>query len=124
LDSFGFLVGAATPGGNTAYELRGKELKAHRRRLRKLVEKPTKRQEIPPGWNEKKVLAVIAHYDRQTEDEGAAEIEAAADASGETWMSVPTELVGVVSRLIADHIKKASSARTGNHTKIAKTRMA
>ena len=60
-------------------------------------------QEYPPGWNEKKVRAVIAHYDRQTEEEGAAEIEAEPEAPGETWMAVPTELVGVVTRLIEDH---------------------
>jgi hypothetical protein len=86
--------------------------------------KPTKRQEFPPGWNEKKVLAVIAHYDRQTEEEGAAEIEAAAAAPGETWMSVPTELVGVITRLIEDHAQKASSARSRNYTQKGQTRKA
>jgi len=39
-------------------------------------------------------LAVIAHYDQQTEDEAAAEIEKRAEATGETGMSVPAELVG------------------------------
>ena len=33
------------------------------------------RQDFPSGWNKKKVLAAIAHYDRQTEEEAAAEIE-------------------------------------------------
>ena len=47
-----------------------------------------KRQELPPGWNEKKILAVIAHYNQQTEEEGAAEIETVPAATGETWMSV------------------------------------
>ena len=42
--------------------------------------KPT-RQEFPPGWNKKKVLAVIAHYDQQPEDEAAAEIELARRSS-------------------------------------------
>lgn len=81
-------------------------------------------QEYPPGWNEKKVLAVIAHYDRQTEEQGAAEIEAAPAAQGETWMSVPTELVGVIARLIEDHAKKGSPARSRNHTKKPRTKKA
>jgi len=80
------------------------------------------KQEFPPGWNEKKILAVIAHYDRQTEDEAAAEIETAPDASGETWMSVPVELVGAVTRLIDDHAKQDSAARPRNHKKKAPTR--
>jgi hypothetical protein len=79
--------------------------------------KQAKRKEFPPGWNETKALAVIAHYDRQTEEEGAAEIEGAPDAPGETWMSVPTELVGVITRLIEEHSQKASSARSRNHTR-------
>jgi hypothetical protein len=73
------------------------------------------RQEYPRGWNEKKVLAVIAHYDGQTDEEAAAEIEAAPEALGETWMSVPIELVGAVTRLIEDHGKKNSPAQSRNH---------
>jgi hypothetical protein len=82
------------------------------------------KQEFPRGWNEKKVLAVIAHYDQQTDEEGAAEIEAAPAAPGETWMSVPTELVGVVTRLINDHAKQAVPAGTRNPKKKARTRRA
>ena len=32
---------------------------------------------FPPGWNEERVLDVIAHYDHQSEDEAVAEAEAA-----------------------------------------------
>ena len=74
----------------------------------KIVMKKSPKQEFPPGWNEKKVLAVIAHYDQQTEDEAAAEIETASEAPGETWMSVPTDLVPAIARLIEDHEQKAS----------------
>lgn len=80
------------------------------------------KQEYPRGWNEKKVLAVIAHYDRQTDEEGAAEIEAAPEAPGETWMSVPTELVGAVTRLIDEHTKQAVPAVARNHKKKGRTR--
>ena len=68
-------------------------------------------QELPPGWNEKKVRELIAYYDTQADEEGAAEIEAADAAPGETWMSVPTELVPVIARLIQDHEQKASNSR-------------
>jgi hypothetical protein len=73
-------------------------------------------QKLPPGWTAERVRAVIDHYDNQTDDEAAAEIEAAEDAplprfSGETWMSVPTKLVGAVHRLIKEHEKRG--LRTG-----------
>jgi hypothetical protein len=86
--------------------------------------KQATRQQFPPGWNEKKVRAVIAHYDRQTEDEAAAEIETAPDAGGETWMSVPTELVGAVTRLIADHAKDGSPAQPRDPKKKAPAKKA
>jgi hypothetical protein len=83
--------------------------------------KQATKQEFPPGWNEKKVRAVIAHYDRQTKEEGAAEIETALEAPGESWISVPTELVDVIARLIEEHEKKISPARSRNHKKKART---
>jgi hypothetical protein len=60
-----------------------------------------KEQKFPPGWDEKRVRQVIAHYDRQTEDEQFAEIEAAYEAEGITMMAVPTELVPEVRALLA-----------------------
>jgi len=57
------------------------------------------RQQLPLAWSEKKVRELAAHYDNQSEDEGAAEIEATPEA-GETWISVPTELVPAIARLI------------------------
>jgi len=86
--------------------------------------KKTRSKDYPPAWNEKKVLAVIAHFDRQTEDEAAAEIESAPEAPGETWMSVPTELVGAVTRLIKDHSKVTSPARSRNRKAKVPTRNA
>jgi len=37
-------------------------------------------QRFPPGWDEAKVLEVIAYYDRQTDEEAIAEMEAALEA--------------------------------------------
>jgi hypothetical protein len=49
-------------------------------------------QKFPPGWDEKRVREVLAHYESQSEDEQFAEIEAASEAEGITMMAVPTEL--------------------------------
>jgi hypothetical protein len=56
---------------------------------------------FPPGWNEKKIREVIEHYDSQTEEEAAAEIEAATE--GYTLMEVPVELIPLFRSLIARH---------------------
>ena len=58
-------------------------------------------QRFPPGWNEERVRAVIAHYENETEDEQFAEIEAAREADGVTIMAVPTELAPEVRALLA-----------------------
>jgi len=83
--------------------------------------KQATKQEFPPGWNEKKVRAVIAHYERQSEDEGAAEIETAPEAPAETWICVPTELLEVITRLIENHEQKVSPGRSRNRAKKART---
>jgi hypothetical protein len=67
-----------------------------------------KKQKYPPGWDEQRVRQVIAHYDNQTEEQQAAEIEAARTAEGQTMMSVPTELVPKITWLIAQHQEQQS----------------
>ncbi len=71
-----------------------------------------KKQFFPPGWDEERVRKVIAYYDNQTEEEELAEYEAAFEDPGQTMMSVPTELVPAIVRLIEDHEQKASKTRT------------
>jgi hypothetical protein len=58
-------------------------------------------QKFPPGWDEHRVRQVLAHYEKQTEDEQFAEIEAALETEGVTLMAVPTELVPEVRALLA-----------------------
>ena len=58
-------------------------------------------QDFPPGWDETRVREVVEHYENQTEEEQADEIEAAHDAEGTTLISVPTELVPEVRALLA-----------------------
>ena len=58
-----------------------------------------KQTKFPPGWDEKRVREVLAHYEDQTEDEAVAEDEAAFE--NQAVMEVPHELVPVVRELIA-----------------------
>lgn len=60
-----------------------------------------KKQKFPPGWDEKRVREVIAHYENQTEDEEFAEIESAIQEQNVTMMAVPTDLVPDVRALLA-----------------------
>jgi hypothetical protein len=60
-----------------------------------------KKQEFPPGWDEKRVKELIAHYENQTEDEEFADIEAAREAADITLMAIATELVPKVRALLA-----------------------
>jgi len=46
---------------------------------------------------------VLAHYESQSEEEAVAEDEAAFEASGQTVMEVPTELVPTIRELIVKH---------------------
>jgi hypothetical protein len=59
-----------------------------------------KKQAYPAGWDEERVRRLAEHYDHQTEDEQAAEHEAAFRAEGQTVMVVPTELVPAIVKLI------------------------
>lgn len=72
------------------------------------MKKKTK-QQYPVGWNEERVRKLAEHYDNQTDDEAVAEIEAALTAENQTMMSVPTELVPEILKLI-----NKKTARPGN----------
>jgi hypothetical protein len=58
---------------------------------------------FPPGWDEERVRALIAHYENQTEDEAVAEDEAAFENEDFTVMVIPNELVPAVRALLAQH---------------------
>jgi hypothetical protein len=58
-------------------------------------------QKFPPGWDEKRVKEMIAHYENQTEDEEFADIEATREADDITLMAIPSELVPEVRALLA-----------------------
>jgi hypothetical protein len=54
----------------------------------------------PKGWNNAKIRRVLAHYEKQSEQDAVIEDEAGVAAS-ETVMSVPRALVPKVRELIA-----------------------
>ena len=55
----------------------------------------------PPGWDEERVKRVLQHYETQSDEQAVAEDEAAWEATSDTVMEVPVELVPVVRGLIA-----------------------
>jgi hypothetical protein len=58
-------------------------------------------QSLPRGWSAKQVREVASYYDTQTDEEGAAEYEAAMKLEDLTMMLVPRDLVPEIRRLIA-----------------------
>jgi hypothetical protein len=71
-----------------------------------------KKNIFPVGWDEKRIQAVIDHYENQTEEEALAEDEAAFEDQTQTLMLVPNELMPIVRELIARYeiaITKAES---------------
>lgn len=62
-----------------------------------------RKNRFPPGWDEKRVRTVLAHYERQTEEEAVAEDEAAFEDSTQTVIEVPKKLLPAIRELIAKH---------------------
>jgi hypothetical protein len=64
----------------------------------------------PAGWNRARVQQVIEYYDRQTDAEGAREIEAmpeAAPLTDVTWVAVPNRLLPQVRKLLNNRRRSA-----------------
>ena len=65
---------------------------------------------LPKGWTLEDVQSVINHYDRQTDEEGAAEILAAEET--EAVVIVPRELLPRIRKLVAEsRARKSRKAR-------------
>jgi hypothetical protein len=69
----------------------------------------TRTNEFPAGWDELRVRDLVDYYESQTDEEAAAEHEAALSGPGHTVMEVPTDLVPVFRHLIAEHDKKRAA---------------
>lgn len=68
-------------------------------------------EKYPRGWNEARVRRVLEYYESQSDEEAAAEIEAALES---TTMEVPVALVPAVRQLIAKR-KLARARATKRH---------
>jgi len=62
-----------------------------------------KKSKFPKGWDEERVHRVLAHYEKQTEEEALAEDEASCEDRTQTTIDIPVELVPAVRELIAKH---------------------
>ena len=62
-----------------------------------------RQNKFPPGWDEKRVQKVLAHYEEQTEEEAVAEDESAFEDSTQTFIEVPKALLPAIRDLIAKH---------------------
>ncbi len=60
-----------------------------------------KKNEFPKGWDDDRVKKVLAHYERQTEDEAVTEDEAAWKDRTATFIEVPTKLLPRIRELLA-----------------------
>jgi hypothetical protein len=71
-------------------------------------------KKYPRGWNEARVRGVLDYYESQTDEEAAAEIDAALER---TIMEVPAALVPTVRQLIAKRkLTHAHRTKTQNTT--------
>jgi hypothetical protein len=60
-----------------------------------------KKNAFPKGWDEDRVKKVLAHYQSQTEEDAAAEDEAAWKDRSATFIEVPTKLLPRIRELLA-----------------------
>jgi hypothetical protein len=68
-----------------------------------------KSNEFPAGWDEQSIRELIEHYESQSDEDAAAEHEAALSHPTGTLMDIPTELVPLVRSLIARHRQKRAN---------------
>ncbi len=66
--------------------------------------------------NEERVHRVLAHYEKQTEEEALAEDEAAYEDRTQTTIDIPVELVPAVRELIAKHQMSQHAKTTADNS--------
>jgi hypothetical protein len=59
------------------------------------------KNEFPPGWDERRVHELVAHYESQGEEAAVAEDEAAFEQRGTSMVEVPNELLPAVRALLS-----------------------
>jgi hypothetical protein len=60
-----------------------------------------KQGNFPEGWDEDRVRRVLEHYEKQSDEEAVAEVEAAYESTTHTAMEIPVDLVPQVRELLA-----------------------
>lgn len=65
------------------------------------------KNKFPPGWDDKRVQKVLEHYDKQEDEDAAAEDDRAFENSKTTLMAIPVDLVPEVRKLLAKRNKAA-----------------
>ena len=58
------------------------------------------KNKFPPGWDERRVRELIAHYESQSEESAVAEDEAAFEGQSTSMVEVPNELLPAVRELL------------------------
>lgn len=66
----------------------------------------TKTSDLPAAWGERRIRELLDYYESQTDEEAAAEHEAALSSTEDTLMEVPAELVPIFRQVIAEHEKR------------------
>jgi len=64
-----------------------------------------KQSKFPKGWDEEKVHRVLAHYEKQTDEEALAEDEAAYEDRTQTTIDIPIELVRPLQFVLVNLMK-------------------
>lgn len=67
----------------------------------------TNAQKLPKNWDPSRISNLIDHYESQSEDDEAAEIEAAFEKEGMTMIAIPVDMVEEVRALVARRQKSA-----------------
>lgn len=73
------------------------------------------KSKYPKGWDEKRLRMVLSHYEGQTEEEAAAEDDAAFKNRTQTAMEVPIQLVSTVRKLIEEYKSSKQSETTADN---------
>ncbi len=60
-------------------------------------------QHLPTGWDNERIQQLIKSYESSTEEELLLEDEMTADSQENTTVTVPTELLPEIRRLLAIH---------------------
>ena len=71
--------------------------------------KRKRKQKPSPGWTSARLRQVLDYYDKQSDDEAAAEIEKGFNAETETVVIVPKNLLPAIKQLI----NRSRKARAG-----------